>query len=84
MLRILLFGVFVYVLYLVFRRYFGSRENIERGNNGGAIDEMVQDPACKAYIPKRTALRKIVGGREFFYCSRECAEKHEEQMENRT
>ena len=44
---------------------------------------MVQDPSCKAYIPKRTALRKNIGGREFFYCSQECAEKHEEEMKNR-
>ena len=84
MLRILFFGALVYMLYRVFRQYFGSRGNIERGSNGGAIDEMVQDPSCKAYIPKRTALRKNVGGREFFYCSRECAEKHEEESGNRT
>ena len=83
MLRILIFGVLVYLLYHTFRRYFGRRENIERGSNGGTIDEMVQDPSCKAYIPKRTALRKNIGGREFFYCSRECAEKHEEEMKNR-
>ena len=83
MLRILIFGVLVYLLYRTFRRYFGSRENIERGSNGGTIDEMVQDPSCKAYIPKRTALRRNIGGRDFFYCSRECADKHEKEIKNR-
>ena len=85
MLRILIFGVLIYLLYHAFRRYFGHRENIGRGSegtNGGTIDEMVQDPSCKAYIPKRTALRKNMGGREFFYCSQECAAKHEEEMRN--
>ena len=86
MLRILFFGVLFFLLYRAFRRYFRSRENIGRGSeesNGGTIDEMVQDPSCKAYIPKRTALRKNIGGREFFYCSQECAAKHEEEMRNR-
>lgn len=84
MLRILFFGIFVYLLYRVFRKYFSSRGSVERGNDGGAIDEMVQDPSCKTYIPKRTALRKNIGGQESFFCSRECAEKYEEKTRNRT
>jgi YHS domain-containing protein len=84
MLRILFFGIFVYLLYRVFRKYFGSRGSVERGNDGGAIDEMVQDPSCKTYIPKRTALRKRVGGQELFFCSRECADKYDEETRNRT
>ena len=83
MLRILIFAVIVYLLYHAFRRYFGSRENIQRGSNGGAIDEMVQDPFCKAYVPRRTAVRRNIGGQDFFYCSQECARKHEEEIKNR-
>ena len=83
MLRILFFGLFVYLLFRVLRKYFVPRKSVERGSNGGAIDEMVQDPSCKTYIPKQTAFRKRVGGQEYFFCSRECAEKYEKETRNR-
>lgn len=83
MLRILFFAVIIYLLYRVARRVFGPRETIERGRNGGTIDEMVQDPSCKAYIPKRTALKRNIEGRDYYYCSRECADRHEAETGNR-
>jgi YHS domain-containing protein len=43
------------------------------------VDEMVQDPFCKTYIPRREAVRRRVGGQEHFFCSEECARKFEAQ-----
>jgi len=38
-------------------------------------EELVQDPYCKTYIPKRSALRKRVSGRNYYFCKQECLEK---------
>jgi YHS domain-containing protein len=35
-------------------------------------EELVQDPYCKTYVPKRTAVRKRVDGRDYYFCNREC------------
>jgi YHS domain-containing protein len=35
-------------------------------------EELVQDPYCKTYVPKRTAVRKRVEGRDYYFCNREC------------
>jgi YHS domain-containing protein len=39
---------------------------------------MVQDPSCKTYIPKRDARRKVIEGKEYFFCSKDCADRFEE------
>jgi YHS domain-containing protein len=40
-------------------------------------DEMVQDPVCKTYVPKRVALEgnRFDGQKEYF-CSAECRENY--------
>ena len=82
MLRLLILIFFAYIAYRLVRKYIAApTQNRESSAEGGAIDEMVQDPACKTYIPKRTALKRVVAGREYFFCSRECAEKFEREME---
>jgi YHS domain-containing protein len=39
-------------------------------------EELVQDPYCQTYIPKRTALKKKVGGMVLYFCGQECMEKY--------
>jgi YHS domain-containing protein len=38
-------------------------------------EELVQDPCCQTYIPKRTAVRKRVGGRDYYFCNKGCLRK---------
>ncbi len=49
-------------------------------NKMDAVDEMVQDPFCKTYIPLRSAQRKVIQGQEYFFCSKECADSFEKEM----
>ena len=80
MMRLLIFIFLAFLLYRVVRRYLRlGVQKTEQRADGGPVDEMVQDPSCMTYIPKRTAYRKVIAGREFFFCSRECAEKFERE-----
>jgi YHS domain-containing protein len=43
------------------------------------IDEMVKDPVCEVYNPKRNAVAATFSGEEHFFCSRECMLKFKEK-----
>ena len=82
-MRILIYAVLAYLLYRILGRFFGWFSNLKKTESCGSIDEMVQDPFCKTYIPLRDAKRKIIDGREYFFCCRECAEKFEKEMNHK-
>lgn len=42
--------------------------------------EMVKDPYCETYIPKDSAIRARMGGRDHYFCSKECLRKFRDQM----
>jgi uncharacterized protein len=72
LLRLLLFCLFLYVLYLAIKTYRLGRKNDnprERSPDASTGDEMVLDPQCQTYIPKGEALWQE--GK--YFCSRECA-----------
>ena len=45
------------------------------------IDEMVKDPVCEVYIPKRNAVTATFSGEEYFFCSRACMLKFKEKKQ---
>ncbi len=80
MIRILIIGLFIYIAYLAFNKLFGKATAVKEGRRGDVLDEMVQDPFCKVYIPRREAIRKVFKGDEYFFCSKECAQKFELEL----
>ena len=42
-------------------------------------DQMVQDPVCGVFVPRKTAIVQQVGGISNCFCSQECAAKFQEQ-----
>jgi len=81
MIRILILIFLGYLAYRVVRKYLARGPQHEPPAPGGVgpVDEMVQDPFCKTYVPRRTAYRRMVNGREYFFCSEACADRFEEQ-----
>lgn len=72
LLRLLLFFVLLYVIFLLLRNIFGSRggQKTQRFQTGGREpEEMVWDPQCKSYLPKGEAILR----RGHYFCSEECA-----------
>jgi len=39
-------------------------------------DEMVMDPNCHVYIPKREAIKAKIAGETIYFCSKECKKKY--------
>ena len=82
MLRLLLFAILGYILYRVVKGVLGQSKEIDRGSSGGVIDEMVQDPFCETYIPRRQSLKRVIKGQEYFFCSKDCADKFESERKD--
>jgi YHS domain-containing protein len=77
MLRLFILAILLYILYRLIKGFFKHSDGISKGRADGVIDEMVQDPYCKLYIPRRLAVRRVLGGDEIFFCSKECADRFE-------
>jgi YHS domain-containing protein len=75
MLRLILIVVLIFIVYQLIKGFFGPKKQIRRKDDNKVIDEMVQDPVCKTYIPRRQAVKVILKGREYNFCSESCAEK---------
>lgn len=78
MLRIILISVFFYLLLKFFKLMFFTppvHKSSAPPPPSGLVSEMVQDPVCKVYIPKDSALSLTSSGTKYYFCSRECMDK---------
>jgi len=76
MARFILF-VFLFLLLYAILRFLIKDIFVQRKKFNGKFEpeELIQDPYCQTYIPKRTAVRKRVGGRDYYFCGKECVRK---------
>lgn len=83
--RFLIFLAILFLIYFIFKRsisrFFGIGRPRASGQKKGPpiTDELVQDPICKTYVPKKEALVYGKRGRLFYFCSKECLEKFKEK-----
>jgi len=76
MVRLIFFILLAYFAYRILKGLLGMGSRVfQQNSNGNVVSEMVQDPLCKTYIPRNEACRILLQGKEFFFCSEECAEK---------
>ena len=67
-LVILFLLILYYVVRFLIRDILSTRQKPEH-------EELVEDPSCKIYVPKSSALKKKIRGRQYYFCSRECLKK---------
>lgn len=89
MMRFLIFLVLILSIYFYLRRLFtggrrydrfgGRRNNSPTQPPPPIIDELVQDPVCGAYCPKREAKSLVLHGKKYYFCSMECLHKFKEK-----
>jgi YHS domain-containing protein len=75
MSRFILILILLIILYWAVKRAFSPpRKKNGRPEEGG--EEMVQDPVCRCYIPKKQAYAVSYKGKQLFFCSEECFKKY--------
>ena len=81
MLRFVALAVLALLIFLILR---ASVQAFLRGLRGGGtprsvrragLDELVKDPVCETYIPRRKAIARGSGPDVRFFCSAACADK---------
>jgi len=79
-LKVLILLLIAFLLYRVIRKLFYANKTVSQDKRNGSINEMVQDPYCKVYIPLRDAHKRLIDNKEYFFCSEECADKFEREI----
>lgn len=84
LIRIALVVLALYVLWRACARLLrslgmksGSARSVEPGVR--PVDELVQDPVCKLYVPRREAVALKQGGATVFFCSTACRDQYVQQ-----
>jgi YHS domain-containing protein len=82
MYRIIFILILLIVLYFLLRSAFrefgkGNRkpERLPRSK-----DQMVQDPVCRVFVPRGSAVIEVIGGQTYCFCSPGCAAAFQKQM----
>lgn len=74
MIRFLLFIFLFFALYSVLRflvkEIFLSSKAARRSPPDS--EELVQDPCCQTYVLKQSAVKKRLGGKDYYFCSEQC------------
>ena len=81
MYRLILVILLLMVLYFLLRQMFrGFKAPIRNGREKSTAqvqdeeqDQMIEDPVCHIFVPRRIAMIEMIGGREYCFCSKECA-----------
>ena len=75
MFRFLALIILCYLLYRLVKGFIKEgKEYQENAEDGDVIDNMIQCPCCKTYIPMGEAVKKKFKGKEILFCSRGCAD----------
>ncbi len=76
MARLILFIILFLILYAILRILIKDMPARKKKLYKEAEpEELVQDPYCQTYIPKRSAIRKRLSGKNYYFCRQECLEK---------
>ena len=70
LLRLLFIVLIVYIVILAIKAYLaGARSAKHSGSASPEGEEMVLDPQCRTYVPKKDAILQAGN----YFCSQECA-----------
>ncbi len=82
MVRFLALAVLAFLLFLIIRAsvysFLGGLRGVTRSRptQRGGLDELVKDPVCETYIPRRKAISRGNGPALRYFCSAACADKY--------
>jgi len=83
MIRLIYYAFLAYVIYLIYKFFQNlAKRTMPPQQTKRLSGMMVKDESCNTYVPKEEAIREVIGGKEYFFCSKECRKKFLEQMKN--
>jgi len=71
-MKLLLILVLLVILYF---RFVKGKRHVSKTGKKELVTELVFDENCGTYINKNSAIRVKLGDREYYFCSKKCAEE---------
>jgi len=81
MYRLLIIVGLLIVLYFLLRNVI--REFWSGKGQSQALDAknlLVQDPVCRVYVERDSAVAASIGGQTYYFCSKDCAQTFQKQL----
>ena len=73
MVRLIIILALVAGFIMLYRSLFKANPHLDEPTETA---DMVQDPNCGTYIPKKQSVRKSMRGKEYFFCSKKCSDEY--------
>lgn len=74
--RIIFYALLAYIVYKSIRLFQNlSQKSHSPPKSKQTSGLMVKDPICNTYLPQEDAMKEIMEGKEYFFCSKECRQK---------
>ena len=80
MYRIIFILILLIILYFLLRSAFREFGNRQPDRLLKSKDQMVQDPVCRVFVPRGSAVTEVIGGQTYCFCSQGCAATFQKQM----
>ena len=80
MYRIIFILILLIILYFLLRSAFREFGNRQPERLPTSKDQMVQDPVCRVFVPRGSAVTEVIGGQTYCFCSQGCAATFQKQM----
>ena len=81
MYRLLIIVGLLVVLYFLLRNaireFWGSKGQSQALDSKNVL---VQDPVCRMYVERESAVAASIGGQTYYVCSRDCAQTFQKQL----
>jgi len=65
-------GYLAYRVFIKFKQGLGLESRGPRPPQMPESEELVQDPVCRTFIPRKNALKASRDGKDYFFCSEGC------------
>ncbi|MCP4748200.1 MAG: hypothetical protein GY874_19005 [Desulfobacteraceae bacterium] len=79
LIKLIVWGVFIYVIYRALRNCLGvsgkQRTRFHGKIPGNVDNEMIKDPVCGSYFPVRQGVRFFHEGKYIHVCSQACRDR---------
>lgn len=82
MYRVLLIIGLLTIFYFLLRRAVRefTQRHLDYGGRSLDQDQMIQDPVCHTFVPRKIAFVETIGGQTYCFCSRQCATAFSQQQ----
>jgi len=85
MIRILMWGLLLYIGYRILRSFTSSKKPLEKPDaEDSPATETHRDPVCGVYVSDEDAVIGKLDGQRHYFCSMNCLEKYREQLDHTT